>query len=70
MGALNGGDDVEDRRRQFARLRKFASEPHQFGFARQLAVEEQVGGLLEGGVLGQVMKSSSRDSGARRLCRR
>ena len=52
---LHGLDDVEDRRRQLAGGLQLGVDAGQLRLGRQLAVQQQVGGLLEGRVLGQIV---------------
>ena len=55
MGALKGAHDVEHRRRQLARRFQLGIEGRKLPRARQIAVQQQPGGLLEARMLGQIV---------------
>ena len=55
VGRLDGGDDVQDRRRQPARGFQLPREALELRDRRQLAVQQEIGRLFEGGVLRQIV---------------
>jgi len=55
MRVLDRTDDIEHRRRQFARRFQLSIKARQLLFARQIAVEQQPGRFLEAGMLGEIV---------------